>query len=77
MVIRQAMAMAAAGLAIGVPVAYASSRLVESFLYGNKANDPAALAVAVGTLVIATMFAGYAPARRASRIGPLTALRHD
>ena len=77
MVIRQGMALAAVGLAIGVPVAYGSSRLVASFLFGVKGDDPAAMAIAVGTLVIATMLAGYAPARRASRIDPSTALRHD
>jgi ABC-type antimicrobial peptide transport system permease subunit len=69
--------MAVAGLALGVPVAYASSRWVESFLYGIKANDPLAVAIAVATLVAAALVAGFAPARRASRIDPMVALRHE
>jgi len=77
MVMRQVMAMAIAGLAIGAPIAYASSRLVESFLFGVKPNDPASLAAAIATLVIAALVAGYAPARRASRIDPMAALRHE
>jgi macrolide transport system ATP-binding/permease protein len=77
LVLRQAMVMAIVGLAIGLPVAYGSSRLVESFLFGIKANDPLALAAAVGTLVVAAILAGYAPARRASRIDPIAALRHE
>jgi predicted permease len=77
LVLRQAMVMALIGLAIGLPVAYGSSRLVQSFLFGIKANDPLALAAAVGTLVVAAILAGYAPARRASRIDPITALRHE
>jgi len=77
MVMRQAMAMAIAGLVIGVPIAYVSSRLVESFLFGVKPNDPTSLGIAIGTLIIAAAAAGYAPARRASRIDPMVALRHE
>ncbi len=77
MVLRQVFVMAAVGLAVGVPVAYASARLVESSLYGIKASDPAAMGIAVGTLIVAAMSAGYAPARRASRVDPMTALRHQ
>ena len=77
MVLRQVLIMAAVGLTIGVPVAYASARLVESSLYGIKANDPAALGIAMGTLFVAAMLAGYAPARRASRVDPMAALRHQ
>ena len=77
MIMGQVIAMTMIGLAIGVPVAFGSSRFVESFLYGVKANDPAALGIALGTLVVAAMIAGYAPARRASRIDPMIALRHE
>ncbi|HTS74599.1 MAG TPA: ABC transporter permease [Bryobacteraceae bacterium] len=77
MVMAQVIAMAVAGLAIGIPAAYASSRLVKSLLYGVKANDSASLAVAIATLVAATLIAGFGPARRASRIDPVVALRHE
>ena len=77
MVMRQVMAMAVVGLTIGVPVAYVSSRLVECFLFGIKPNDPASLGIAIATLVVAAIVAGYAPARRASRIDPMVALRHE
>ncbi|HTS74600.1 MAG TPA: ABC transporter permease [Bryobacteraceae bacterium] len=77
MVMAQVMALAIAGLAIGIPVAYASSRLVESLLYGVKTNDAMSLAIAVATLACAALAAGFAPARRASRIDPVVALRHE
>ncbi len=77
MVLRDVMVLAAAGLAISVPAAFGTSKFVESFLYGMKPNDPLALTVAVATLLAAALLAGYFPARRASRIDPMTALRHE
>jgi predicted permease len=77
MVLRQVMTMAAVGIAIGVPVAYGSSRLVESMLFGVRGHDPETMVVAIGTLVAAAVLAGYVPARRAARVDPLAALRHE
>ncbi len=77
MVMRQVVLMAAIGLAIGVPVAYGSSRVMESMLYGINANDWFALAIAIAAMLAVVMAAGYAPARRASRIDPMIALRHE
>ncbi|HEV2687928.1 MAG TPA: ABC transporter permease, partial [Bryobacteraceae bacterium] len=77
MVLRQVVILAAVGLAIGVPVAYATSHLVKSLLFGLEPNDPVAVAVAVGVLVVAAVFAGYGPAWRASRIDPMVAVRHE
>ena len=51
MVLREVTAVTAAGLAIAAPAAYTASKLVESFLYGMKPNDPLALAAAVATLL--------------------------
>jgi predicted permease len=77
MVLREVVVMAAVGVTIGVPTALAASKLVESFLFGMKPNDPLALTVSVVTLVSAAILAGYLPARSASRIEPIIALRHD
>ena len=77
MVMRQVAIMGAIGLAAGLPAAWAASRLVESFLYGIKADDPWSIAAAIVTMAIAALAAGYAPARRASRIDPVVALRSE
>jgi ABC-type antimicrobial peptide transport system permease subunit len=77
MILRQVLVLAAAGLAIGLPTALAASKLVESFLFGIKANDPPALVLAVAILLCAALTAGYMPARKASRIDPLTAIRYE
>ena len=77
MVLREVCVLAVLGLAIGVPVARTASRLVESFLFELKPNDPRALAVAVAILLSAALVAGYGPARRASRVDPMIALRDE
>jgi predicted permease len=77
MVLREVVLLAAVGLAIGVPAALAASKLVESFLFGMKPNDPLALTGSVVTLLSAAILAGYLPARNASRIDPMIALRHE
>jgi macrolide transport system ATP-binding/permease protein len=77
MMLREVLLLTAAGLAISVPTALAASTLVESFLFGMKPNDPLALTGSVVILVSAAILAGYLPARHASRIDPMIALRHD
>jgi predicted permease len=77
MVLREVCALAALGLAISVPTAVGASRLVESFLFNMKPNDPRTLAAAVAILLGAALLAGYGPARRASRVDPMIALRHE
>jgi predicted permease len=77
MILRDVLAMAAAGLAIGAGTALATSKLVESFLYGIRHDDPTALVAAAGILLGAALLAGYLPAFRASRIDPLSAVRHE
>jgi ABC-type antimicrobial peptide transport system permease subunit len=77
MVLREVFVLAAVGLAMGVPLALTASRLVESFLFEVKPNSPAALVFAVAILLGAVLAAGYGPARRASRIDPMTAIRHE
>jgi predicted permease len=77
MVLREVFAMAAVGLAIGVPVALSTSKLVESFLFGVEPNHKGALVAAAAILLSAALLAGYVPARRASRIDPMVAVRHE
>jgi len=77
MVLRRVLLLAAVGLAISVPAALIASRLGKSFLFETQPNDPGTLAVAGAVLIGAAILAGYAPARRASRIDPLVALRHE
>jgi ABC-type antimicrobial peptide transport system permease subunit len=77
MVLREVVLLAAVGLAVGVPAALAASKLVESFLFGMKPNDPLALTGSVLILMSAAVLAGYLPARHAARIDPMIALRHD
>jgi predicted permease len=77
MVMREVVGMTAVGLAIGVPVAFAAFKFVESFLFQMKPNDPVALWLAGGILMLAALAAGYGPAWRASRIDPWVALRDE
>jgi predicted permease len=77
MVLRRVLLLAAVGLAISVPAALIAFRLVKSLLFETQPNDPVTLALAGGVLLSAAILAGYVPARRASRIDPLAALRHE
>jgi len=77
LVLGQVAVMLIAGLAIGIPVVRGLSTLVESFLFGIKPNDPVTIGIAAVTLALAALVAGYGPAWRASRIDPMSALRHE
>jgi ABC-type antimicrobial peptide transport system permease subunit len=76
-ILAQVLVLASVGLIVGIPAAFGAAKLIESFLYGMKPNDPRALGAAVIILLGAAILAGYAPARRASRIDPVAALRHE
>jgi predicted permease len=76
-VLRETCLLAAAGIAVGLLAALGASRAVEAFLFGVKPHDPAtAAAAALGLLAVAAL-AGYLPARRAARVDPVVALRHE
>jgi ABC-type antimicrobial peptide transport system permease subunit len=77
MILRQVLVLAAIGFAIGLPTALVTSKFIGSFLFGMKPNDPLALMMAVAILLAAALLAGYLPARKAARIDPMTALRHE
>ncbi len=66
-----------AGIVMGVGFAAAAGRFVRSVLFGLTPYDPAAIAIAVATMIAIALAAGYMPARRATRIDPLAALRTE
>jgi predicted permease len=76
-VLREIMLLLLVGIAIGLPVTLGGSRIVANMLYGLKGTDPGSVTAAVVVLLAAGMIAGYLPARRASRINPMAALREE
>jgi macrolide transport system ATP-binding/permease protein len=77
MVLRDALWMLAAGMLLGVPCAYALAKTMSSELFNLQPLDPATLALALATLLIATCIAAWLPAARAARIDPVSALRQE
>ena len=77
LVLREALALAAGGIAIGVPIVLALGRTVKTLLYGVAPFDPAALCGAALALLFFTALAAIAPGRRASSLDPMSALRRD
>jgi putative ABC transport system permease protein len=77
MVIRQGMTLVAAGLAIGLPIAFAATRLLNSLLFATTSHDVVAFAGATLLLCLVACGACAAPALRASRVDPMRALRID
>ncbi|MCX6629996.1 MAG: FtsX-like permease family protein [Candidatus Solibacter sp.] len=77
MVMREALVLVAAGLAIGIPVAWAVSKYVSTQLFGVKATDMVSAAAALVILALVAAVAGFLPARRASTIDPIQALRYE
>jgi ABC-type antimicrobial peptide transport system permease subunit len=65
------------GVIIGLGAALGATRLVASLLYEVTPNDPLTIALASMLLLTVAALAGYLPARRASRVDPMVALRHD
>jgi predicted permease len=77
LVLRDTMLVVALGIGIGLPAAVASTRLIRNQLFGLEPTDPLAISVATLVLIAVTVLAGYLPARRASRVDPMVALRYE
>jgi predicted permease len=74
-VLQQALTLASTGIVVGAVGAWVTSRLLGSLLYGVSANDPLTFGVMVALLTMVAVAAAYFPARRASMVDPMTALR--
>jgi len=77
MILRESTWLAAAGIVAGVGAALGLTRLVKSMLYGVQPYDPSTIAGAVLTLLAVALVASWIPARRAARVQPMEALRHE
>lgn len=75
MVVRQSLGMVVAGVAIGLAVSFATTRVLGALLFGVSPTDPLVLAAATAVLILLAAAASYAPTRRASQVDPVEALR--
>jgi predicted permease len=77
LIVGQGLRTGAVGVLLGLTGAYALTRFLSDFLFGVSAADPAVFAAVAGLLLACTAFACYVPARRASRVNPVDALRSE
>src|SRR5579859_6675304 len=77
LIVKEVGAMVLLGVAVGLPLAYGLARLSESLLFGVHAGDPAVYALGLGLIAVIALAACYLPARRATRVDPLVALRYE
>src|SRR5262249_39402475 len=77
LVLRETMLLVVIGIIIGLSTAMGATRLIAGLLYGLMPNDPLTIALAALLLLAVAALAGYLPARRAARVDPMVALRHE
>jgi len=77
LVLRQSLGMIFAGVGVGMAGALAAGRILQRLVDGMQPIEPATLALTISVLVAAALFASFVPARRASRVDPLSALRQE
>jgi len=76
-IVGQTMTLAAIGLALGLPAAWFAAKAIQSMLFGVVSSDPVTFVGVAAVVTVVAGFAGYLPARRASRIEPMLALRSE
>jgi predicted permease len=77
MILRECIFLLVLGLALGVPVALSSTRILKSLLYELSPLDPTAISIAIAAVTVMTIAAAWLPARRATKIDPMLALRAE
>jgi len=77
MILRECIFLLVLGLALGVSVALSSTRILKSLLYELSPLDPAAISIAIAAVSVMTIAAAWLPARRATKIDPMQALRAE
>jgi len=77
LVVRQGIILAVGGLAIGLAGSFALSKLIATLLFNVKPTDVATFIVSGLVLLVATFLASYIPARRATKVDPIVALRYE
>jgi putative ABC transport system permease protein len=77
LVVRLALKLSLIGVVVGVALALAGTRLLSTFLYDVKPSDPLTYGAVAATLVTVALLASYIPARRATKVDPMTALRYE
>jgi predicted permease len=77
MVLKESMVMVIVGVVVGLAAALAAGRFIATVLFGLQPNDVWTIAAAIAMMSVVACFAGYLPARRASRVDPMVALRYE